>query len=507
MSQPSRGAPDTEPDGSRSAAPPGGIDTDTVASIRRQSVRGVTAVLLRGIGVRSLGLLGTIVLARLLLPSDFGLLAFGLTLTAVGGFLTDAGLAAGFIRGPRPPTREQLRAILGIQLTLTAIIIGVASLLLWQRGLEGRVTVVMMLSLVPGTFRVPASVQLERKLAFGVVAMAEIVETVVYTALSIGLVFAGLGVWGVAIAVLARPLAGVVLLQRAAEMTVLRPGRHWREILPVLSFGLTLQAGHVSVLIREQGVNLATVAIADTATLGMWALSQRIMLLPFLLFESLWRVSFPAISRLMEAGHDVRDDLGRALRIGGFLTGIAVVPLTACAPVLVPRVFGEVWLPMLPVVPLAAAGLVLAGPLSAVGVGYLSAVGDARIVALANAATLVPWAIAIPLLLPRIGVTAHGVGWALACLVDALILGVALQRRAGVGVVRMLGPGALCAYVVGGASYALVVRQEPTLWVGAGAALGSVAAFLAVATVLAPTTVADVVRLSRRLLPTLRRSR
>jgi len=56
------------------------------------------------------GLVVNIVLARLLLPSEFGLLAFGLTLLVVGTLLTDAGVGANLIRTTTPPTRQQLSA-------------------------------------------------------------------------------------------------------------------------------------------------------------------------------------------------------------------------------------------------------------------------------------------------------------------------------------------------------------------------------------------------------------
>lgn len=47
---------------------------------------------LRSLVVRSIGFLGSLALARLLSPGDFGYLALGLSLTAVGQFLSNGGL-------------------------------------------------------------------------------------------------------------------------------------------------------------------------------------------------------------------------------------------------------------------------------------------------------------------------------------------------------------------------------------------------------------------------------
>lgn len=470
-----------------------------MASIRGRSLRGARVIALRGVGVRAVGLLGSIVLARLLLPSDFGVLAFGFTLVAVGSFLTDAGLAAGLVRSAAAPTREQLAALLGLQVTVTAVLLGLTAAGLTLASQE-LVTLVMLASLLPGAFRVPAVVQLERDLSFGAVAVAEVLETLLYTLLAIALVVGGFGVWGVAVATLVRPLPGLVVLQRAAPLRVLRPSTHWRTVWPLVVFGLTFQASRVMVLVRDQGVNVVTALLAGTTTLGLWALAQRVMLLPFLLFETLWRVSFPAISRLLEAGHDVRADLMRALRVAGLLTGLFVVPLAASAPALVPLLFGPQWAPVVPVIPLASAGLILSGPVSAVGAGYLSAVGKVRVVALAQAATLVPWALVLLLLLPAVGVLAHGVAWGLASLTEAVVLGIALVRQVRVPVLRALAGNAACALAAGGSAYALLSGREPAVLDAAVAVIGSVLLYLALLCAFAPAGPRDawnVLRLRR----------
>src|SRR5205823_2486256 len=77
----------------------------SVAEVRGRGVRGVAAVTLRGFGIRAVGLIVSIALARLLMPADFGVLAFGTTLITVGMFLTNGGLAAQLIRSPVAPPR------------------------------------------------------------------------------------------------------------------------------------------------------------------------------------------------------------------------------------------------------------------------------------------------------------------------------------------------------------------------------------------------------------------
>lgn len=472
----------------------------SVAELRDRSVRGVAAVVLRGVGVRSVGLVVSIVLARLLMPRDFGVLAFGTTFLVVGTFLTDGGLGAQLVRSPEPPTRHQLSSVLGFQLAVTLALLLVATALLLPGGHEHRVTAVMLWALLISTFRVPGSVQLERSLQFRSVAVAEVLDNTFYAVLAIGLVLAGAGVWGVAAATVLRPLAGATVLQRAADMTVLRPTLDWPTVAPLLPFGLAFQLSYVVVLVRDQGINLLTAAVGGTTALGYWSLAQRIMLVPFLLFESLWRVSYPTVARLLEAGHDVREDLSRALVLGSFLTGMVVVPLSVAAPALVPAVFGSRWEPMVPVVPLAAAGLLVSGPLSAVGAGYLTATGRLRVVILAQTATVVPWAVLLPLLLPSRGVTANGLAWLTASLVEALALGWALRRYAHVPALRSAGPTVLTALGAGAAGLAAVVGWHLSLVPAVGVVLLSTLAYLGLGLVVARSAIGDLWRVLARVL-------
>ena len=65
----------------------------------------------RGVGVRVFGLAGNVLLARMLLPSEFGTVALALSLLALGGVIFDGGLGASLIRRSREPTTEELRNV------------------------------------------------------------------------------------------------------------------------------------------------------------------------------------------------------------------------------------------------------------------------------------------------------------------------------------------------------------------------------------------------------------
>ena len=106
----------------------------------------------------------------------------------------------------------------------------------------------------------------------------------------------------------------------------------------------------------------------------------------------------------------------------------------------------------------------------------------------------------LPTLLPRLGVGAHGVAWAAASGVDAIVLGVALARATHVSIVRALGPSSLCAFASGALAYTLVAAAQPTVLLGVGAAAGSTLLYAALALAVARPAVVDLWGVGRHVL-------
>ena len=168
----------------------------STGEVRERAVTGAAVDVLRGFGVRFMGLVGTLVLARLLTPHDFGIIAFGATLVTFANFLTDGGIAAGLIRRVDPPTRAELRAFLAFQLGFNSLLAGVVGIALLPVGEFGQLTAMMMIALPLTAVRVPGVILLERRLNYRPLAFVEIVESICYYGWAIVTVSYGWGVWG-----------------------------------------------------------------------------------------------------------------------------------------------------------------------------------------------------------------------------------------------------------------------------------------------------------------------
>jgi O-antigen/teichoic acid export membrane protein len=385
--------------------------TFTEGEVKRRAIAGATLDLLRNFGVRVVGLAGTLILARLLSPHEFGILAFGTTLVTFATFLADGGIGAGLVRRAEPPERRDLQALLGFQLLLGASLAVLFTVVLLPFGETGAAIAVMAWALPLAAVRAPAFIQLERDLNYRPLAVVDLIESLVFYSWAIAFAAKGLGVWGFATGSALRPLVSGVLLLLMFPPARLFPRVSWGRVRPLLGFGFRYQAVGVVQILREQGTNAAVALVAGVTALGIWAVAHRLLQIPLLFIGSLWRVSFPGMSRLVAAGGDAGKTIERVIGVVAIASGLILTPLVAVTPAWVPSFLGEAWEGVVPVMPAACLHLMVAGTLSVGLLGYLWAVGDASAVLKATLVGIPLLAAVMLPLLPVIGPAAVGFGW------------------------------------------------------------------------------------------------
>src|SRR4051794_15854663 len=95
------------------------LDADEV---RRRAAGGAAVLGARNVVALISGVIANLILARLLVPSDFGYVALGQTLGLVGTFLASGGLGFALVGREQPPTRLELQAVMGFQLTVSTVV-------------------------------------------------------------------------------------------------------------------------------------------------------------------------------------------------------------------------------------------------------------------------------------------------------------------------------------------------------------------------------------------------
>ncbi len=419
--------------------------------VQNLAVRGALVLGLRGVLSRLIALAGTIVLARNLSASEFGIFALGATLiTGIDGVVR-AGLGAGLIRRSAEPTREDLQTVVAVNGMLMAAAVAITAIVCVAIG-GAAITVASMVALLPVTaLRAPGVIGFERALSYRKLAQVEILETTALYGLAAALVAGGMGLAGVVVAAGVRAIGGTLLMVLAAPQGPVLPRPSRQVVRDLAAFAGRFQGVALVNFMRDQGVNVGIAAVGGVATLGVFTVASRVLQAPQILLEALFRVSYPAMSRLTGHGEDARNVVERTLKAVALGTGSIVAPLAAASVPLIPAVFGERWSDAAAVIPPASLALMIGGPIAVAAAGYLFAV-DAGGVVLRSAVlhTLAFFLIALPLLRP-IGVLAAGLGIFAASLVEAWILGSAVRRRVGARVLGALAIPLLAATAAAGA--------------------------------------------------------
>ncbi|TMB92168.1 MAG: hypothetical protein E6J45_03365 [Chloroflexi bacterium] len=409
-------------------------------SVGARAAAGVAVLTGRTFLLKTITLGAAILFARRLEPADFGALAVATSMVGLASFVTDIGLGASLIQRLPAPSKQELRALMTLQLAVAACCVlalyGVAPRL----GAAGPLLALAAPSLVLSTVRAPALVVLERSMAFGSVAVIDIAEQVVYYSWSVAGVLLGHGVFAIASAMVVKALVGTVVAFTLSPDGRLLPGTSVKPIIGHVSYGLRFQAITAAVMSRAQGTNLTIAAVAGSSTLGYWSFVLRVFTLPVGLLDSVYRVSYPLMASVRREAEDAAVMVKTICRWVGFGSAVIAGGIAGTGTTLVPFVFGHKWDPALPAVLMFALAWMLLAPVSSAVVGALMVRGAMAVVSravLINAATAVTL---IAVTGRSLGIGGVGLAILVGVACEAIVLDRGCRREFGFSCLAMLVP-------------------------------------------------------------------
>jgi PST family polysaccharide transporter len=295
----------------------------------------------------------TLLVARILVPADYGVMALAGFWTGSVGILAEMGLGAAIIQFHDLNKRE-IDTCFWITMTLAAM--GFVALLLsapmiarWF-AVPRLADVLRVLALVlPVTaLRVVPDSLLRRHLALDRVSQAEVIGGVVTLPVMLGCAFAGLGVWTLVIGAL---LAPAVRSAATFAFAPWRPGLHigGARVKELLSFSLAALGVKIMWALREWSNTLVIGKITGPATLGLYSMAEELALLPGSKISTVVNMlSLPIMAELQTDVDAMRTTFYRAIR----LTAAIAVPTSAgmalVADEAVSVLLGPKWLPAVP---------------------------------------------------------------------------------------------------------------------------------------------------------------
>jgi len=414
--------------------------------------------------------LSGILIARILVPADFGVYAVALVVLNVMLSMNELGVSLAIVRrvgsvAPIAPTVNTVALVSSGVLFAAAWFSAPA--LAGALGAPGAVGVVRLLGvgvLIDALTAVPVALMTRafmqrRRLQIDLIAF------VISTPITIGLALTGHGAWGLAWGAVAGNLvSGILSVLWAPEHY--RPGFDRAVARELLGFGLPLAGASVLLFLMLNVHYVVVGSVLGPTALGLFMMAFNLCSWPMTLVSSaIRRVSMAAFARFAEQGTGA-DGFRKAVFLVMALTAPLFVLLASYAPEIVVFLYGRTWAPAAAAVP-ALAVFGLARIAVELVYDYLVAVGRTMSNLWLHAAWL---AALIPVLIfgaHRWGIAGVAGGHAVVVVVVVLPALAVVLKNAGISVAGMAKDAVLP--VVGGAligASALLVHRwaPPGFW-------------------------------------------
>ncbi|MBB5642805.1 lipopolysaccharide biosynthesis protein [Cryobacterium roopkundense] len=324
-----------------------------------RAARGAAVTLSGQAGKVLIQLASVVVLARILSPTDYGLIAMVVVIIGAGEIFRDFGLSSAAVQAPSLSVKQRdnlfwVNTLLGT--ILCVLVFAAAGLIAELYGHRQLVPIVHALSLIflLNGIATQYRADLVRRLRFRFLATAEVVAPAVAFVLALCAALLGWGFWALVMQQLAQALALLIMMIVAARWIPGRPHRH-ESIRGFLRFGWNMLAtqlvGYVS-----NNIDTALIGLRfGPASLGIYSRAFQLLMTPLNQVRvPLTTVALPVLARLQNETQRFNEWICR----GQLALGYTVVPLlgivAGTAEPLTQLLLGPQWMEVAPILRLLA---------------------------------------------------------------------------------------------------------------------------------------------------------
>ncbi len=299
-----------------------------------------------------------IVLARVLAPADFGLMAMAMITMQFLDLFRDLGTRAAIVQRPtmdRAFASSIFYLNVALGLVFAAVLVGAAGPIAGAFGNPGLAPLLQLLAVATllTSWGLVHQALMHRELRFRAAAAVQIVAAGVNGAVAVVLALQGFGVWSLVLGFVAGAFAGTVL---AWLVSPWRPARSfsWSHPREVAAYSLNLSGSDVIGFSLSVFERFLMGRLLGAGPLGIWSLAGRIFMYPLeATVNVLHQVLFPTLARI-ENHRDLGAAYLRAVGVVAVLSLPAMVGLALVAEPLVTGVLGTRWAAAVPIMMILA---------------------------------------------------------------------------------------------------------------------------------------------------------
>lgn len=383
----------------------------------------------------------SIIVARQLMPEDFGVMAILTFFTSVALTIVDSGFSQTLIRKAQP-TDTEYRSVLcfnvAMSLLLYVLLVALASPLatFYEQPIISDVAPVLFLVLPINSLCVVQTVMFTREFRFALLSKIVFAASLISGVVAVVMALAGCGIWS---------LVAQRLLMMGIKAAAFWWIRRWytserasfktiRELSP---FSLRLLATDLISALYNNVAQLFIGKMYSTHELGFYSQAQKLKDLPVTSsVQAIQGVTYPALSKLSDDDAKFSEAFRRILMLSSFVLFPAMLGFVAVAPEMFMLLLGERWMPTVPYFEiLALSGLFY--PLSVVAYNILKVKSDGRVILRLEVVKRVAMTIILAVTIPQ-RITAVAWGMTAMAAIDFVVNLIAAMRYINIGVGTIL---------------------------------------------------------------------
>lgn len=375
---------------------------------------------------RLLGLVSTMILARVLAPADFGLFGIALLTMAALETFSQVGMNAALVQ-----KRQDITPYLDTAWTFQALRGGFLALVLFVSApyvasffdtpaATPVLQVIGVSTLIQGLTNIGV-VYFQKELEFHKQYIYQLSGTVSHLLVAITAVVILQSVWALVFGLLAGNL-GQLLVSYAIHPYRPRARLDQAQFLELLHFGKWVLGSSILIYLVTQGDSILVGKVLGVTALGLYQMAYRISNMPATeITHVISQVTFPAYAKLQNDLSRLKEAYFKVLQVTAFLSLLITVLIFIFANDFTRLFLGDKWLPMVPAMQI----LVLGGfirSIAATAGAFFVAVGKPSIDTQAQLLRLITLSISIYPLTVYFGITGTSVAVLVSNIAVAIIL-------------------------------------------------------------------------------------
>lgn len=323
------------------------------ASLKDRAINSMMWVTIDKTGGYFLLFVSNLVLARLLMPEDFGCIAMLHVFLAIADIIVHGGFGTALIQ-KKKPTHVDYTSVFYINLAISIVLYGAlffaapAIARFYSMPLLCVVLRVQAIELIINSFSVVQLSILKRNLKFKALAVRNILSSFLGLTACIVCAFCGLGVWSLVINVIVARFSGVLLLWKASTW---RPTLEfsWASVKELFGFGGFMMLSSIIGSIYNELQSLLVGKFYSASDLGYVNQAKKLEGIPSGALSSVvTQVSFPVFSKLQDNVDALKYGLKKNIKSIQYINLPMMLLLMVIAEPLIELLYGERWMACAP---------------------------------------------------------------------------------------------------------------------------------------------------------------